>query len=79
MPEANSVMSAPAEKKRPVPVSTMALHGGIGVGLGERRLQAGAQGMAQGVHRRIVHANDGNVALLLGFDYGHRALLLSRS
>ena len=70
----NSVMSAPAEKNRPVPVSTMALTPGIGVGLVEGLLQPDAQGMAQRVDGRIVHADDGDVALLLRLDYGHGAI-----
>ncbi len=67
----NSVMSAPAEKNLPVPVSTMALIAGIGIGLGEGLLQPHAQRMAQRIHRRIVHADDGDVALLVRFHDCH--------
>ena len=37
-----------------------ALDRGIGLGLLERFHQAGAQGVAQAVHRRIVHRDDGD-------------------
>ena len=47
------------------------LHARIGVGLVEGLLQPDPQGMAQRVDRRVVHADDSDVALLLRLDYGH--------
>jgi hypothetical protein len=46
-------------------------HARIGVGLGEGLLEPHAQGMAQRIDGRIVHADDGDIALPLRLDYGH--------
>ena len=71
MPVLNSVMSAPAEKNLPVPVSTMALTAGSAWASLKALLQVDAQRMAQRVHRRVVHAQDRHVALLLRFHDRH--------
>ena len=52
------------------------LDAGVGVGLVEGLLQAHAQRVAERVHRRVVHANDRHVALLLRFHDGHGCALL---
>ena len=44
---------------------------GIGIGLAEGLLQPHAQRMAQRIHRRVVHADDGDVALLVRFHDCH--------
>ena len=47
------------------------LDAGVGIGLGEGLLQPDAQRMAQRIDRRIVHADDGDVALLVRFHDCH--------
>ena len=59
----NSVMSAPATKVRPAPVTTIASTLASSRACLKHSMRPGAHAMAQRIHGRIVDGDDGDVAV----------------